>query len=107
MDGINIVLQAQLNQRRNIQIRLNRLTRIANLIRFICFETVKCITVLMRVNGNGAETKFGGASKHSNGDFASVGNKQLFDRFHIYLSKQSTGDKGLGTIADGHLRNEN
>ena len=94
MDGVNIVIQAKLNQCRNIQIRFDRLARIANLIRFVGFEAMERISIFMSVNGNGAEPKFGGTSQNSNSNFATVGDKQFFNRFHKFLLEQSTGDKG-------------
>ena len=40
------------------------------------------IAVFVGVNGNRANAEFGCAAKNTNGDFASIGNKKLFDRFH-------------------------
>ena len=73
MDGVNVVIQADLNQRRNVQVRFDRLARIANLVRFVGFEAMKCVAIFMSVDGNGSEPKFGGTSKDSDSDFASVG----------------------------------
>ena len=85
MDRINVMVQAQLNQRRNVQVRFDRLAWATDLVRFVGLETMKCITVFMSVYGDRAEPELGGTSKHSNSDFASVGNKQFFNRFHKYL----------------------
>jgi hypothetical protein len=53
------------------------MTNFTNLISLISFLAVGRISILVRKNCHGAGAKFIGSTKGSNGDFASICNKNL------------------------------
>jgi hypothetical protein len=79
MDRIHAVNFGDLHQRGDIQIRFDRLAALerSDQIRFIGFESVEGKPIFITVNGDGAESEFGGGTEDPNRYFTTIGNKQL------------------------------
>ena len=82
MNGVHFMFDAQLDQGWNVQVRLDRLARTTDLVGFVGFEPMEGVAVLVGVNRNRSDPQFRRATKYSDSNFTSVGNKKLFDRFH-------------------------
>jgi hypothetical protein len=55
----------------------NRLARFADLVCFICLESMKCEAVFMRVDRNRTNAEFVRGTENANSDFTSIGDHQL------------------------------
>ena len=82
MDRIDTRFFRDADNRGDVEVRLDRLAPLTDLIRLIRLEAVQGVAVFVRVDGNGADPKFVGRSKNSDGDFTAVGNEQLADGLH-------------------------
>ena len=68
----------------DVQVRPNRLARLADQIRLVRLEAVQGIAVFVRVNGDRANAQFVGGTEDANGNFAAVGDEQLGDLGHRF-----------------------
>ena len=62
----------------DVEVRTQRLVISSNLVGFVGFVTVERITVFIRKNGNGREFQFRGGTENPNGNFAPIGDHELF-----------------------------
>jgi hypothetical protein len=80
MDGISPDAFGQRYDPVDIEIRTDRLTRAADFVGFVRFESVKCVTIFVSVNGDGADSEFRGAAENSNRNFGTITDEQFLKR---------------------------
>ena len=54
VNGIDLVFAAQANDSFDVQIRSDRLPRLADRVRFVRFESMQCKSIFVRVNSDGS-----------------------------------------------------
>ena len=79
MYGIDILVFSKLNDSVYIQISLDRLLTLSDLIRFVCFKSVKCKAVFVRIYRHGSDTKLMRCPADPYRYFTAVGNEKLFE----------------------------
>src|SRR3954452_7835875 len=79
MDGVDVVLARDGNQRFDIQVRAHRLAALnrADEKRFVSFEAVQREAILVAVNRDGPQTELGGGAEAADGDLGAVGDQQF------------------------------
>ena len=84
MNCVDAVSLRDFNNPGDVQVRSNRLALFANFIGFVRFEAMQRVTILMRVNCDGADSQFRGTSENSRGNLAAVSNKQFLDWHSVF-----------------------
>lgn len=97
MNRINTVLAANVDDRVDVEVRLDRFTLLADLIRLVRFKAMQGEAVLVRVNRNGANAQLIGRAEDANRDFGAIRHQQFFDLAHINL----TGKLAFGWLGSG------
>ena len=82
MNGVDLVLLRERDDRWNVQVRLDRLARLADEIGLVRLEAVQGVAVLMGINGDSPNPQLMGAAKHTDGNLAAIGDEQLGDLRH-------------------------
>ena len=70
----------------DVEVRPDRLARLADAIGLVGLEAVQGVAVFVRIDGDGANAQLVGRTEHADGDFAAVGDQQLADFFHASAS---------------------
>ena len=63
----------------DVQVGADRAFALADEVGFVGLEAVDAEAVFLGVNGDGAQTQFGGGAKDADGDLAAVGDEQFFE----------------------------
>lgn len=79
MDGIGAAALCHADDFIHIQIRLQRVIVFADLVSFIRLVAVQRIAVFKSVNGNSWDAQFGGSTGNTDGNFATVSDKEFID----------------------------
>ena len=66
----------------NVQVRLQRLARLADQVGLVGLEAVEGVAVFVRVDRDRANAQFVGAAKDADGDFAAIGDEQSANWLH-------------------------
>ena len=82
MNRIDIRFFRDPNNRWNVEVGADRFARLTDLVRLVRLKTVECVTVFVRVNGDGPNVQLMCGSTDADRDFASIGNEQLFNGLH-------------------------
>ena len=107
MDGVDAVLAWQIAMIAvDVQVRPDRLARLADQVGLVGLEAVQGVAVFVRVDRDGADAQLVGRAEHADGDFAAVGDEQLFDGLHSAIRSRtnSVGNaRSLPAVAGGVL----
>ena len=82
MDRINSIFQAKAYDTVDVEIRSDRLTGFADLIRFVCFESMQCESILVRIDRDRPDFDFVGTSENAGSYLASIGSEYLLENRH-------------------------
>ena len=96
MDRVDLVLLGQRDDVVDVQVRLQRLARLADRIRFVRLEAVEGVAILVRVHRDRANAQLVGAAKHADGDLAAIGGEQSANWLH---GKSESGWRGHAILA--------
>src|SRR5262245_46510023 len=82
MNAVHAVLLGDGHDVRNVQVGADRLAGYAYQVRLVRLEAVQGVAVFVRIDGDGADAQLVRGAKHTNGDFAAVGDQQLCNFRH-------------------------
>ena len=79
VDGVDAGVQRHADDGVDIQIGVEGALALADQVALVGLEAVQGEAVFLRIDGDRSHAQFGGGAKHANGDFAPVGDQQVFD----------------------------
>jgi hypothetical protein len=82
----------------NVQVRPNRLSRLADQVGFVGLEAMQSVAVFVGIDGHGTDAKLVGAAEDPDGDFTAIGDEQLGDLVH-----DSRGGSDLDEVANNTI----
>jgi hypothetical protein len=83
MNGLRLGIESDADNVLDVEISLHRSLAFTDEIAFVRLEPVQRETVLVRIDGNGADAEFGRRTKHPDGDLPAIGHQQCLESLHL------------------------
>ena len=81
VDRVDVVLFRERDDPGDVEIGFDGTFAGADLVGFVGLEAMQAEAIFLGIDGDGAQSEFGGGAKDADGDLAAVGGEQFLDRF--------------------------